>query len=102
MTHVKEKLVDALDATLEELYTVYANWDMNNAYAQLCKTKLTFAKDYPEFDLEANEEGDLVDEMRDNERDAETCGNLASVLEPIAQYLRKALKEAELYEEFLK
>ena len=101
MTYVKEKLVDALDATLKELYNTYTDWDMNNYSVQLCKTKLTFMKDYPEFNMDTNEEN-LIDIMEDNERSAENCSKLVSMLEPIAQYLKNALKEAEQYEEFLK
>ena len=101
MTHIKEKLVDALDATLETLYGVYVNWDISNAMIESCKTKLNFMKDNPGFDIHTNEEQEF-EIIEDCKKSIESYDKQAAVLEPIVKHLKDALKEAEQYEEFLK
>ena len=101
MTEIKTKLEETLNATLEKLYDVYVSWDVSKAMIESCKTKLNFMKDNPGFDLHTNEEEEF-EIIADCENSIDNYGKIAAVLEPIVELLKKAIKEAEQYEEFLK
>lgn len=101
MNQLKDKLEETLNAALEELYGVYVSWDVSKAMIESCKTKLAFMKDNPGFDLHTNEEEEF-EIIADCENSIDNYGKIAAVLEPIVEHLKRAIKEAEQYEEFLK